>query len=42
MIGNPPWLKMTWKEEGILSDKIPFLLLKRCLQMRYQKLEWMY
>ena len=19
MIGNPPWLKMTWKEEGILS-----------------------
>lgn len=29
MIGNPPWLKMTWKEEGILSDKNPIFAVKK-------------
>lgn len=33
MIGNPPWLKMTWTEEGILSEKIQSLRLKSFLQV---------
>lgn len=29
MIGNPPWLKMTWKEDGILSEKNPIFAVKK-------------
>lgn len=29
MIGNPPWLKMTWTEEGILSEKNPKFAVKK-------------
>jgi len=28
MIGNPPWVKITWKEEGILSDMNPMFSVK--------------
>lgn len=29
MIGNPPWLKMTWTEDGILSEKNPIFAVKK-------------
>ncbi|MBP5607526.1 MAG: N-6 DNA methylase [Lachnospiraceae bacterium] len=29
VIGNPPWIKMEWKEEGILSEKKPLLTIKK-------------
>ena len=29
MIGNPPWLKMTWTEEGKLSEKNPKFAVKK-------------
>ena len=29
IIGNPPWLKMTWNEQGILSEKKPVLAVKK-------------
>lgn len=28
-IGNPPWLKMTWNEQAVLSDKNPILAVKK-------------
>lgn len=28
MIGNPPWIKIEWHEEGILSDKNPSFFIK--------------
>ena len=28
VIGNPPWIKITWKEQGILSDKNPIFAIK--------------
>lgn len=28
MIGNPPWIKIEWNEQGVLSDDVPFLQLK--------------
>jgi hypothetical protein len=29
VIGNPPWLKMTWNEQAVLSDKYPILAVKK-------------
>lgn len=29
MIGNPPWLKMTWTEDGILFEKNPIFAVKK-------------
>ncbi|WP_290734064.1 MULTISPECIES: hypothetical protein [unclassified Fibrobacter] len=28
VIGNPPWVKITWSEQGILSDKNPLFAVK--------------
>lgn len=28
VIGNPPWIKLTWNEQGILSDKKPLFAVK--------------
>jgi len=28
MVGNPPWIKLTWEEFGILSDKAPGFAIK--------------
>ena len=28
VIGNPPWIKLTWNEQGILSDKHPIFAIK--------------
>lgn len=28
MIGNPPWIKMTWNEQSVLSDKHPMFAVK--------------
>lgn len=28
-IGNPPWLKMTWNEQAVLSDRHPILAIKK-------------
>lgn len=30
VIGNPPWIKMTWNEQGVLSDKHSMPNLWRC------------
>jgi len=29
MIGNPPWIKMTWNEQAVLSDKQPLFVVKK-------------
>lgn len=29
IIGNPPWIKIEWKEEGLLSDADPMFAVKR-------------
>lgn len=29
IMGNPPWLKMTWTEEGVLSEKNPVLAIRK-------------
>lgn len=29
MIGNPPWLKMEWKEQAVLSDRHPIVAVKK-------------
>lgn len=29
MIGNPPWVKLEWKEQGVLSDKNPMFAVKK-------------
>lgn len=29
MIGNPPWIKITWNEEGILSDENPMFAVRK-------------
>lgn len=29
VIGNPPWLKMTWNEQAMLSDKNPMFAVKK-------------
>lgn len=29
IIGNPPWVKITWNEQGILSDMNPMLAVKK-------------
>lgn len=29
IIGNPPWVKMTWNEQSVLSDKYPMFAVKR-------------
>ncbi|MBP1564442.1 MAG: class I SAM-dependent DNA methyltransferase [Oscillospiraceae bacterium] len=28
-IGNPPWVKLTWTEQGVLSDKNPLFAVKK-------------
>ena len=28
MIGNPPWIKIEWNEQGVLSDAIPYLVIR--------------
>ena len=28
VIGNPPWIKLTWEEKGVLSDKQPLFAVK--------------
>jgi len=28
MIGNPPWIKIEWNEQGVLSDDVPFFAIK--------------
>lgn len=28
IIGNPPWVKLTWNEKDILSEKKPYILIK--------------
>ena len=29
VIGNPPWIKIEWNEQGVLSDKNPIFAIKR-------------
>lgn len=29
IVGNPPWLKVTWKEQGILGDINPSIVIKK-------------
>ena len=29
IIGNPPWIKMEWNEQGVLSDKNPMFAIKK-------------
>ena len=29
IIGNPPWIKMTWNEQSVLADKHPMFAVKR-------------
>ena len=29
VIGNPPWIKVTWNEQGVLSDKQPMFAVKK-------------
>ena len=29
LIGNPPWIKVEWKEQGVLSDKNPIFSVKK-------------
>ena len=29
VIGNPPWIKITWNEQGVLSDKQPMYAVKK-------------
>lgn len=29
VIGNPPWIKMTWNEQAVLSDKQPLFAVKK-------------
>lgn len=29
VIGNPPWIKITWNEQGVLSDKQPMFAVKK-------------
>ena len=29
IIGNPPWIKITWNEQGVLSDKQPMFAVKK-------------
>lgn len=29
VIGNPPWLKLEWNEQNLLSEKIPMLVIKK-------------
>ncbi len=29
VIGNPPWIKITWNEQGVLSDKQPMFVVKK-------------
>jgi type I restriction-modification system DNA methylase subunit len=29
VIGNPPWVKLTWKEEGVLADNNPLFAVKK-------------
>lgn len=29
IIGNPPWIKIEWNEQGVLSDKNPIFAIKR-------------
>ncbi|MBR6862350.1 MAG: class I SAM-dependent DNA methyltransferase [Acidaminococcaceae bacterium] len=29
VIGNPPWIKITWNEQGVLSDKQPMFAIKK-------------
>lgn len=29
IIGNPPWVKLTWTEQGVLSDKNPMFAVKK-------------
>ena len=29
MIGNPPWIKIEWKEQGVLSDRHPEFVVKK-------------
>lgn len=43
VIGNPPWLKITWNERAVLADRNPIFLLREIsgtpyTQMRYQTL----
>ncbi|MDO5295789.1 MAG: class I SAM-dependent DNA methyltransferase [bacterium] len=28
IIGNPPWIKLEWNEQGVLADRHPFLAIK--------------
>ena len=29
IIGNPPWIKMTWNEQSVLSDRHPMFAVKK-------------
>ncbi len=29
ILGNPPWIKLEWKEQGVLSDRHPMFAVKR-------------
>jgi type I restriction-modification system DNA methylase subunit len=29
VIGNPPWIKLEWKEQNVLSDKNPMFAVKK-------------
>lgn len=44
ILGNPPWLKVTWEESGVLSDYDPSFIVKKynakqTAELREQKLE---
>jgi len=28
IVGNPPWIKLTWEEKGVLSDKNPLFVIR--------------
>ena len=29
ILGNPPWIKLEWKEQGVLSDRLPMFAVKK-------------
>ncbi|MGG4489718.1 Eco57I restriction-modification methylase domain-containing protein [Metabacillus idriensis] len=38
IVGNPPWIKFTWEERGILSERFPVINLKKLSAQQVSKL----
>lgn len=39
ILGNPPWIKIQWQEEGVLSDYNPLFAVKNSLLRKQQSKE---